>query len=47
MGLNTSKASNDGAEWYVENVFEYLDHPNEYYYSPEQKRLYMYHNGTG
>ena len=46
-GFQDARASNDGAEWYIENVFEYLDHPNEFYYSPEQKRLYMYHNGTG
>ena len=32
---------------YLENVFEFLDAPNEYYYSPESKRLYIYYNGTG
>jgi hypothetical protein len=46
-GFQDARASEDGAEWYVENVFEFLDHPNEYYYSPEQSALYMWHNGTG
>ena len=28
-------------------VFELLDGPNEYYFSPEAQQLYFYYNGTG
>ena len=33
-------------EWYVENVFEELDHPNEYYYDQESSLLYYSPNAT-
>ena len=46
-GFQDARAANQGAEWYVENVFELLDAPNEYYFAPETHTLYLYYNGTG
>eukprot|EP00039_Didymoeca_costata_P028093 m.19976 g.19976 ORF g.19976 m.19976 type:complete len:818 (+) comp6723_c0_seq1:67-2520(+) len=46
-GFQDARASPEGAEWYVENIFELLDSPNEFYFSQEQKRLYLCFNGTG
>lgn len=33
--------------FYWPQVFELLDGPNEYYFSPEAQQLYFYYNGTG
>ena len=46
-GFQDARAAKTGAEWYIENVFELLDAPNEYYFSPEAQQLYLYYNGTG
>ena len=46
-GFQDARAANQGAAWYLENAFEFLDAPNEYYYSAETKQLYLYYNGTG
>lgn len=46
-GFQDARAGPNCSEYYIENVFDVLDSPNEYYYSPEQKRLYVYYNGTG
>lgn len=37
----------NAGEWYVDNVFEELDSPNEYYYDSTTKLLYYFYNGTG
>ena len=42
-----ARGSDIGGDWFIENVFEELDHPNEFYYDREQGLLYLYHNGTG
>jgi hypothetical protein len=33
--------------WFVENAFEELDAPAEYWYDPAGSKLYLYYNGTG
>ena len=35
-----------GAEWYVENIIEELDAPNEWYYNEITKMLFYYPNGS-
>ena len=35
-----------GAEWFVENIFEELDAPGEWFYDETEKKLYLYPNGT-
>lgn len=37
----------DGGQWYLDNIFEGLDSPNEYYYDPTSELLYYFYNGTG
>ena len=46
-GYQGARGNNKGAEWYVENVFEELDSPNEYFYNESTHVLYYYHNATG
>mmetsp|Transcript_50416 Transcript_50416/g.74769 ORF Transcript_50416/g.74769 Transcript_50416/m.74769 type:complete len:882 (+) Transcript_50416:102-2747(+) len=46
-GNQGARGSNQGGDFFVENVFEELDYPNEFYYDKEQERLYLFHNGTG
>ena len=41
------RGNNRGGEWYVENVFEELDSPNEYFYNESTHVLYYYHNASG
>ena len=31
----------------MENVHEFVDAPNEFFYEPKLGHLYLYHNGTG
>ena len=39
---------NDRGDWfYIENIFEELDNPNEYFFDEKTKMLYYFHNGTG
>ena len=35
-----------GAEWYVENIFEELDAPGEWFYNDKERTLYFFPNGT-
>ena len=48
-GFQESRGSlhNAGGDWFIENVFEEFDSPNEFYYNKTQKKLYFYYNGTG
>eukprot|EP01006_Ploeotia_vitrea_P012578 TRINITY_DN33261_c0_g1_i1.p1 TRINITY_DN33261_c0_g1~~TRINITY_DN33261_c0_g1_i1.p1 ORF type:complete len:529 (-),score=47.31 TRINITY_DN33261_c0_g1_i1:125-1711(-) len=36
-----------GHEWFIENVMELLDHPNEFYFDEANRKLYVFHNSTG
>ncbi|EGD73635.1 hypothetical protein PTSG_05343 [Salpingoeca rosetta] len=45
-GFQGARGSDSGAEWFIENVFEELDAPNEYYYDARKGALYLYYNGS-
>jgi hypothetical protein len=36
-----------GGDWFVENVFEEFDSPNEFFWDKPTQQLYYFHNGTG
>ena len=38
--------SGNGGGWLIENVFEELDSPGEYFFNRTEQRLYYYHNST-
>ena len=46
-GFQGARGNNNGAEFYIENVFEELDSPNEWFYDEKTKMLYFWYNGTG
>lgn len=46
-GFQGARGSDSGAEFYIENVFEELDSPNEWFYDEKSKMLYLWYNGTG
>ena len=46
-GFQGAEGSSTAQEWYVENVFEELDSPNEWYYDANERLLYWFYNGTG
>ena len=46
-GFQGAEGHGSGAEWFVENVMEELDAPNEYFFDPQTSELYLYYNGTG
>lgn len=45
-GYQEARGCLTGAEWYVENIFEELDAPGEWFYDETEKKLYLYPNGT-
>ena len=45
-GFQGGEGAAGAAEWNVENVFEELDSPNEWFYDQEKKDLYFFHNGA-
>ncbi len=46
-GFQGARGDNAGGDFFIENVFEELDHPGEFYFDKSASRLYLYHNGTG
>ena len=46
-GFQDARGSNDAGEFYIENVFEELDHPGEWFYNTTTKMLYLFNNATG
>ena len=46
-GFQGAWGSNVGAEFFIENVFEELDAPMEYFYDETTRMLYYFHNATG
>ena len=48
-GFQESRGSlhNSAGDWFVENVLEELDAPNEFFFSKAEQKLYYVHNGTG
>ena len=46
-GNQGARGENSGGDFFVENVFEELDSPGEFFYDTRAHKLYLYHNGTG
>ena len=46
-GFQGARGDNEGSDFFVENLFEEWDYPNEYYYDPVNELLYFNYNGTG
>jgi hypothetical protein len=46
-GNQGARGNNAGGDFFVENVLEELDYPNEFYYDKDQGKLYLFYNGTG
>ena len=45
-GFQGARGNNNGDEFYIENVMEELDYPNEWYYDKESMKLYFFYNAT-
>eukprot|EP01116_Phalansterium_solitarium_P015500 TRINITY_DN3430_c0_g1_i14.p1 TRINITY_DN3430_c0_g1~~TRINITY_DN3430_c0_g1_i14.p1 ORF type:complete len:713 (-),score=258.61 TRINITY_DN3430_c0_g1_i14:400-2538(-) len=45
-GFQGSRGENQGAETYIENVFEELDAPAEWFYDENSQVLYLWHNAS-
>ena len=45
-GFQGARGANDGGGWYIENVFEELDYPNEYFFNQSESILYYFYNNT-
>ena len=45
-GFQEGRGSKSGAEWFVENIFEELDSPGEWFLNFEGKHLFYYANGS-
>jgi hypothetical protein len=41
-----ARGSDAGAEWFVENIKEELDHPMEFFFEPSSGKLYFVANST-
>ena len=48
-GFQESRGSlkNLAGDWFIENVFEEFDSPNEFFWDKATQKLYYYHNATG
>ena len=45
-GNQGARGNNNGGDFFIENVFEELDFPSEYFYNQTTGDLYFYYNGT-
>lgn len=45
-GFQGGEGYDAGAEWYIENVREELDSPNEWFFDENEHKLYFFYNGT-
>ena len=45
-GFQEARGCGSGAEWMVENIFEELDSPGEWFYDADEQKLYLYPNET-
>ncbi len=45
-GFQEARGCKSGQEWYVENIFEELDSPNEWYLDDTTMKLYYFPNGS-
>jgi len=46
-GNQGARGENYGGDWFIENVFEELDNPGEYFHDRKSGKLYLFYNGTG
>eukprot|EP00928_Gymnodinium_smaydae_P024558 TRINITY_DN19838_c1_g1_i1.p1 TRINITY_DN19838_c1_g1~~TRINITY_DN19838_c1_g1_i1.p1 ORF type:complete len:805 (-),score=72.35 TRINITY_DN19838_c1_g1_i1:236-2650(-) len=46
-GNQGARGENTGGDFFVENVFEELDNPGEFFFNRSTKDLYLFYNGTG
>jgi hypothetical protein len=46
-GHQGARGENTGGDWFVENVFEELDYPGEFFFNGTTGDLFLYYNGTG
>jgi hypothetical protein len=46
-GNQGARGNDQGGDWFVENVFEELDHTGEFFFDSKASELYLFHNGTG
>jgi len=46
-GFQGARGENSGGDWFVENVFEELDNPGEFFFHESTGDLFLYFNGTG
>eukprot|EP00434_Breviolum_minutum_P016993 symbB.v1.2.014992.t1/scaffold1092.1/size138572/3 len=46
-GNQGARGSNQGGDFFIENVMEELDYPGEFFFDTRAQKLYLYHNGTG
>ena len=45
-GWQEARGYDVGQEWFVDNIFEELDTPGEWFYDENEQKLYLYLNGT-
>jgi len=45
-GFQGGEGADDANEWYIENLLELLDAPNEWFYDAPNEKLYYYPNST-
>ena len=45
-GFQEARGCKTGGQWYVENIFEELDAPDEWYFDDIENKLYYYPNGS-
>ena len=45
-GFQEARGCGNGAEWFIENIFEELDAPGEWFYDETEMKLYLFPNGT-
>lgn len=46
-GFQEARGDTAGGALYVENIFQELDYPGEWYYNSSSSELYVFYNGTG
>jgi hypothetical protein len=45
-GFQGSRGEDQGEDTFVENIFEELDYPTEWFYNESTQTLYFWHNAT-
>eukprot|EP01060_Flectonema_neradi_P022943 TRINITY_DN3115_c0_g1_i6.p1 TRINITY_DN3115_c0_g1~~TRINITY_DN3115_c0_g1_i6.p1 ORF type:complete len:617 (+),score=153.29 TRINITY_DN3115_c0_g1_i6:596-2446(+) len=46
-GFQGARGNNAGGDFFVENVMEEFDYPNEFFFDKRESKMYFYYNGTG